>query len=423
MSDRDPAAGHSARLLRGLVWTGVLLAPAAAVVVLLGGSSQSVRFAVLLLAVSVVLVGASILIRTDPVLRRMDIEDRVAEEVAALRSELRAEFARGPAGAVPAVPRPRRSGSEPTPTAGGPPPEPAVAAGARGRQRAAGAGVWLPAGGAGGRQPAAGAGGRASVPVGVVSAAASVRPGTQYGHPRATNGDLGSSNGYAEVGAPVPGGATYGRPAGSTYETAGDAYRPGDSANGSVGNTYGSAAEAYGASDDGYGDHAGVYGPAGSEYGTEEAGYGLTDAGYGLTDAGYGSADAGYGSAHAGYGSTHAGYGRTGNIDDSGNTFRDGGAFESDGTYRDEGADERDGRYGAGGYIDAEGYGLVGGYDGPGRPSGDPGYRARRHRPSANDTNVGTFADFASSGGYRDPVPDERYVQDYDRPGTRGGGW
>jgi hypothetical protein len=398
MSDRDPAAGHSARLLRGLVWTGVLLAPAAAVVVLLGGSSQSVRFAVLLLAVSVVLVGASILIRTDPVLRRMDIEDRVAEEVAALRSELRAEFARGPAGAVPAVPRPRRSGPEPTPTAGGPPPEPAVAAGARGRQRAAGAG------------------GRASVPVGVVSAAASVRPGTQYGHPRATNGDLGSSNGYAEVGAPVPGGATYGRPAGSTYETAGDAYRPGDSANGSVGNTYGSAAEAYGASDDGYGDHAGVYGPAGSEYGTEEAGYGLTDAGYG-------SADAGYGSAHAGYGSTHAGYGRTGNIDDSGNTFRDGGAFESDGTYRDEGADERDGRYGAGGYIDAEGYGLVGGYDGPGRPSGDPGYRARRHRPSANDTNVGTFADFASSGGYRDPVPDERYVQDYDRPGTRGGGW
>jgi hypothetical protein len=28
-------------------------------------------------------------------------------------------------------------------------------------------------------------------------------------------------------------------------------------------------------------------------------------------------------------------------------------------------------------------------------------YQARRHRPSANDTNVGTLADFASYGGYR----------------------
>jgi len=57
----------------------VLLAPLAAAVVLLGQSSGSVRFAVLLVAVSVVLIGASVLIRNDPVLQRMHVEDRVAE--------------------------------------------------------------------------------------------------------------------------------------------------------------------------------------------------------------------------------------------------------------------------------------------------------------------------------------------------------
>src|SRR4051812_2696262 len=93
MSDRDAPAGHSAGWLRGLIWAGVLLAPIAAGVVLLGGSG-AVRFAVVLLAVSVVLVGASVLIRFDPVLHRMDVEDRVAEEVARLRRELRAELAR-----------------------------------------------------------------------------------------------------------------------------------------------------------------------------------------------------------------------------------------------------------------------------------------------------------------------------------------
>ncbi|GID31484.1 hypothetical protein Abr02nite_64670 [Paractinoplanes brasiliensis] len=36
----------------------------------------------------------------------------------------------------------------------------------------------------------------------------------------------------------------------------------------------------------------------------------------------------------------------------------------------------------------------------PGGATGDPNYKARRHRPSANDTNVGSLSDFASYGGY-----------------------
>jgi hypothetical protein len=91
--DRDSQPGQSARLLRALIWVGVGLAPVAAVVAMLGGSANSVRFAVVLVAVCVVLIGSSILIRSDPVLLGIDAEDRVGQETDALRTELRAEFA------------------------------------------------------------------------------------------------------------------------------------------------------------------------------------------------------------------------------------------------------------------------------------------------------------------------------------------
>ncbi|GAB1694859.1 hypothetical protein [Krasilnikovia sp. M28-CT-15] len=96
MPDREPhqenREGHSARLPRLLVWAGAGLAPVAATVALLGGDT-SMRVAVLLLAVCVVLIGASLLIRSDPVLMRIDVEDRVAAEVETLRDQLRAEVA------------------------------------------------------------------------------------------------------------------------------------------------------------------------------------------------------------------------------------------------------------------------------------------------------------------------------------------
>jgi hypothetical protein len=87
MSDRDPEAPQHARLLTALIWAGVGLAPVAALVVLLGGSTGSIRFAVLLIAVCVVLIGAVLLIR-DPLLLKTDLEERVE----ALREELREEM-------------------------------------------------------------------------------------------------------------------------------------------------------------------------------------------------------------------------------------------------------------------------------------------------------------------------------------------
>ena len=90
MSDRDPEAQQSTRLLTALIWAGVGLAPVAALVVLLGGSTGSVRFAVLLIAVCVVLIGAALLVRHDPVVLRLDAEDQLATEVSALREELAA---------------------------------------------------------------------------------------------------------------------------------------------------------------------------------------------------------------------------------------------------------------------------------------------------------------------------------------------
>jgi hypothetical protein len=75
--------------------------------------------------------------------------------------------------------------------------------------------------------------------------------------------------------------------------------------------------------------------------------------------------------------------------------------------------------YADGGYASAEGA-----YDDAAEVPGDPAYKARRHRPSANDTNVGTLADFAAYGGYDrssgggyDRGADERYVQGYDPNG------
>lgn len=105
-SDRVAENGQNARLLRALVWGGVSLAPVAALVVMLGDSQGPIRFAVLLIAVCVVLVGASLLVRNDPVLLRMHVDERVAEEVGALREEMRSEIATVAARARPPAPMP-----------------------------------------------------------------------------------------------------------------------------------------------------------------------------------------------------------------------------------------------------------------------------------------------------------------------------
>ncbi|MFF5295454.1 hypothetical protein [Paractinoplanes globisporus] len=497
MPERDPETGHSSRLLRGLIWAGVLLAPVAAAVVLLGQSSASVRFAVLLVAVSVVLIGASVLIRSDPVLQRAHIEDRVAEEVESLRADLRAEFRRGGPAPVtqsdnsgffgdapmmapdddpfPAAPRrapaPAFAGdgraAVPTPDSGfAIPGRVAAAAGGPGFGSGGRAAVPAPDGaggraavqaadpgfGSGGRgaDPGFGSGGRAAVPSpdsgfgnggraavsggrrepgaisggrrepgavsgggrepgtvsgdrrepgggrrepGVTSGArpaaaagagpipqprgaAAVRPGgTQYGRAEMLDGDFGASNGYSES-------APNGYPA--------------------RGGTYGSAAGEYGS--------ASAAGPAYDQPAYDQAAYdqpAYDEPPYGQP-AGYGSGE--YGSGDYGYARPGDGYGPSNGYDD----YRPG---NGSGRVSPGGYGPVDDGYG--GYSsphadpDASGYGLDGGYDGS-EPGGDPNYKARRHRPSANDTNVGTMADFASYGGWSDePQPDERYVQGY----------
>jgi hypothetical protein len=167
MSDLDSERqGHSARLLRALIWGGVCLAPVAAVVVLVGGSGNSVRFGVLLIAVCVMLIGASMVIRNDPVLLRMHVEDRVNDEIDALRERLHEEIAataRATSHRIQALQDELAQARAATPlgaaSVGARPGEPGLSTGARAAASASaavrpvGAGVRAERSGGGGRLP------------------------------------------------------------------------------------------------------------------------------------------------------------------------------------------------------------------------------------------------------------------------------
>jgi type II secretory pathway component PulM len=94
MSEPDSRdARHSTRLSRSLLWAGAGLAPVAVLVLLVGGTDNSTRFAVLLLAVAIVVLAAAQLIRTDPVLLRDDAEQLVLRETDALRDAVGEDIA------------------------------------------------------------------------------------------------------------------------------------------------------------------------------------------------------------------------------------------------------------------------------------------------------------------------------------------
>ncbi|MFI5897978.1 hypothetical protein ACIA5D_48640 [Actinoplanes sp. NPDC051513] len=488
MPERDPETGNSSRLLRGLIWAGVLLAPVAAAVVLLGDSSASVRFAVLLVAVSVVLIGASVLIRNDPVLQRMHVEDRVAEEIEVLRRDLRAEFSRaapsgpgfrpglGASGMSPVFDNSDNSGffgdapmmpPEDDPFPAAPRRDPGFAGGGR-------ASVPAPAvafASAGIPQPR----GSASVPASAPPrASASVRPGSvppggsAYGRAEQLEGDFGASNGYADMPAAngyadVPAANGYADvPAANGYADvpAANGYADVPAANGYAdvpaansypvpGGTYGSArvngpgydepddypaddygyARANGHASDGYPEVDNGYGPPNGGGRASVNGYG-PDGGTGRASVnGYGPGNGsgsvnGYGPANGGgrarvNGNGRAsvnGYGPADAPNGYGPADGPNGYGPADGPNGYDPADDYD-SYPSQADPELTGYGLDGGYDGPGeQSSGDPAYKARRHRPSANDTNVGTLADFAGYPGWdNEPQPDERYVQGYGR--------
>lgn len=89
MSDVDadsPPRSH--RVLTGLFWTGVGLAPLAGVVLLLGGGSLAAVLGVL----TVVLIGLSITLRPDAATVRAEMEKTLLEEIDMLREDMRGDI-------------------------------------------------------------------------------------------------------------------------------------------------------------------------------------------------------------------------------------------------------------------------------------------------------------------------------------------
>lgn len=86
-----------------LFWAGAALAPLAALLLLLGDSNGMLRIAAVLTLVSVVLIGLSVALRGSPDDVRRDLDGALADEIGALRAELRQEIAaaaHGPGQAV-----------------------------------------------------------------------------------------------------------------------------------------------------------------------------------------------------------------------------------------------------------------------------------------------------------------------------------
>ncbi|MBO4208402.1 hypothetical protein [Micromonospora echinofusca] len=128
-TDDDKAAPS---LLTALFWVGVGLAPLAAIILLVADTNAPLRIAAVLGLTSVVLIGLSIALRPDSGPPDPGIEDRLLDEIEALRHELRSGLAALPAPAGPraagrAGPPPARgvpstgavgmAGAEPVPTA------------------------------------------------------------------------------------------------------------------------------------------------------------------------------------------------------------------------------------------------------------------------------------------------------------------
>jgi hypothetical protein len=79
------------RLLTVVFWTGVGLAPVAALLVLVSGST-GLRVAAVLAILVVVLIGLSIMLKPDAMSARRDLEDTLFDEIDALRDEVRQDI-------------------------------------------------------------------------------------------------------------------------------------------------------------------------------------------------------------------------------------------------------------------------------------------------------------------------------------------
>jgi hypothetical protein len=94
MSDLDPERPpRGGRLLTGLFWAGVGLAPLAGLILLLGGGSGSMKAAAFLAVLAVVLIGLSIALRPDATAVRAEVEETLLDEIEMLREDVRDDIA------------------------------------------------------------------------------------------------------------------------------------------------------------------------------------------------------------------------------------------------------------------------------------------------------------------------------------------
>lgn len=82
-----------AKLLPALFWSGVGLTPIAALALLIGSGTGSLRFAVALVLLAMVLIGLSIVLRRDSEHVRADVEDTLFEEIDVMRGDVRDDIA------------------------------------------------------------------------------------------------------------------------------------------------------------------------------------------------------------------------------------------------------------------------------------------------------------------------------------------
>src|SRR5215475_4492818 len=75
-----------------VLWIGIVLAPVAALLILVGSGTGSSRFALFLLVLAVVLVGIGSVLRADGNKVRAEVEDMVVEEIDGLRGDIRKDI-------------------------------------------------------------------------------------------------------------------------------------------------------------------------------------------------------------------------------------------------------------------------------------------------------------------------------------------
>jgi hypothetical protein len=101
MAAQEPAKASRGRSPAGLLfWSGVGLAPVAALLLLIGNSDGPLRMAAVLAILAVVLIGLSITLRGDEESVRLDLEESLLREIDGLRRELGLEGDRTSAGSV-----------------------------------------------------------------------------------------------------------------------------------------------------------------------------------------------------------------------------------------------------------------------------------------------------------------------------------